>query len=237
MYFTFFKCNFTLVKGKLITFVNQTFYKIKMTKSVAERIAEIIKMEDLTNSQFAQLIGIQPSAVTHLLSGRNAPSLQVIQKILDTFRGISPEWFVSGIGDMYRKSPEQIENKTDTIKKQPSYPYQQSLFPEIPIPTQEYGKENEINSNDEGKEKSGTTELRYEQTPNHQPEFQNPQNTQWNGTYNNPPQQPMMNTPVQPQEEKREKPEPTPVAPRIVKKIIVFYSDNTYEEYGAQLNN
>ena len=237
MYFTFLKQHITFVKEKLITFVNQTFYKIKMTKSVAERIAEIIKMEDLTNSQFAQLIGIQPSAVTHLLSGRNAPSLQVIQKILDTFRGISPEWFVSGIGDMYRKSPEQIENKADTTKRQPSYPYQQSLFPEIPIPAQEYGKENEINSNEEEKEKIGTTEPRYEQTPIHQPEIQNPQNTQWNGTYNNPPQQPTMNTPVQPQEEKKEKPEPTPASPRIVKKIIVFYSDNTYEEYGAQLNN
>ncbi len=202
-----------------------------MNKTVAERIAEIIKMENLTNSQFAQLIGIQPSAVTHLLSGRNAPSLQVIQKILDTFRGISPEWFVSGIGDMYRKSPEQIENKIDTTKKQPSYPYQQSLFPEIPIPTQVYGKENEINSNDEGKE-NFVDDSRYEQAP-----IQRQDDYQRSGMYNNPPQQPMMNTPVQPQEEKREKPEPTPVAPRIVKKIIVFYSDNTYEEYGAQLNN
>lgn len=207
-----------------------------MTKSIAERIAEIIKMEDLTNSQFAQLIGIQPSAVTHLLSGRNAPSLQVIQKILDTFRGISPEWFVSGIGDMYRKSPEQTENKADTTKRQPSYPYQQSLFPEIPIPTQEYGKENELNSNEEEKEKLGTTEPRYEQPPIHRPENQIPQNPQWNGTYNNPPQT-TASIPVQPQEEKKEKPEPTPVSPRIVKKIIVFYSDNTYEEYGAQLNN
>ena len=202
-----------------------------MNKTIAERIAEIIKMENLTKSQFAQLIGIQPSAVTHLLSGRNAPSLQVIQKILDTFRGISPEWFVSGIGDMYRKSPEQIENKVDTTKKQPSYPYQQSLFPEIPIPPQEYGKENEINSNDEGRENFGD-ESRYEQTP-----IQRQEDYQRSGMYNNPPQQPMMNTPVQPQEEKREKPEPIPASPRIVKKIIVFYSDNTYEEYGAQLNN
>lgn len=202
-----------------------------MNKTVAERIAEIIKMENLTNSQFAQLIGIQPSAVTHLLSGRNAPSLQVIQKILDTFRGISPEWFVSGIGDMYRKSPEQIENKIDTTKKQPNYPYQQSLFPEIPIPPQEYGKENEINPNDEGRE-NFVDDSRYEQAP-----IQRQDDYQRSGMYNNPPQQPMMNTPVQPQEEKREKPEPTPVAPRIVKKIIVFYSDNTYEEYGAQLNN
>ncbi len=202
-----------------------------MNKTIAERIAEIIKMENLTNSQFAQLIGIQPSAVTHLLSGRNAPSLQVIQKILDTFRGISPEWFVSGVGDMYRKSPEQIENKADTVKKQPSYPYQQSLFPEIPIPTQEYGKENEINSNDEGRENFGD-ESRYEQAP-----IQRQEDYQRSGMYNNPPQQPTMSTPVQPQEEKKEKPEPIPVSPRIVKKIIVFYSDNTYEEYGAQLNN
>ena len=81
------------------------------------RIAEIIKKENLSNSQFAQLVGIQPSAVTHLLNGRNEPSIQVTKKILDTFRGINPEWFLFGVGEMYRKAPEQTENNVE-IKKE-----------------------------------------------------------------------------------------------------------------------
>lgn len=204
------------------------------------RIAEIIKKENLSNSQFAQLVGIQPSAVTHLLSGRNEPSLQVTKKILDTFRGINPEWFVMGIGDMYRKAPESVENKLDTKPKQQFYPYQQSLFPDVPIPTQEYSKENELTSNEQINRTDSSEEhfaqttnpvQQYQQPQNPRPEYQqeiNTQNGQARQTYTE------QSTPLQ---EKREKPEPTPIAPRIVKKIIVFYSDNTYEEYGAQLNN
>lgn len=205
------------------------------------RIAEIIKRENLTNSQFAQLVGIQPSAVTHLLSGRNEPSLQVTKKILDTFRGINPEWFVMGIGDMYRKAPENAENKTDTKQKQQFYPYQQSLFPDVPIPSQEYAKENELTSNEQINvfdspaenfqptytQQQTTQQPQITRQQNQQPESHDSQNVQARQPYTE------TSTPYQ---EKREKPEPTPIAPRIVKKIIVFYSDNTYEEYGAQLN-
>ena len=196
------------------------------------RIAEIIKKENLSNSQFAQLVGIQPSAVTHLLNGRNEPSIQVTKKILDTFRGINPEWFLFGVGEMYRKSPEQTENKQDTNKKTASYPYQQSLFPEIPIPPQEFGKENELSEKEETEVNLGNQSTYERQVPLQE-------NYPQNGM-NNIHSQPAATSsaPVShPYEEKREKPEPTPVTPRIVKKIIVFYSDNTYEEYGAQLNN
>ncbi len=227
MYFTKFTYYITFVKKKYITFVNRTFYKIKMNN----RIAEIIKMENLTNSQFAQLVGIQPSAVTHLLSGRNEPSIQVTKKILDTFRGINPEWFLFGVGDMYRKAPEQTENKQDTPKKAPSYPYQQSLFPEIPIPPQEFGKENELSAKEESEENLGNQ-------PTYAQNMPQQENYPQSGINNIHSQPAATSAPVShPYEEKREKPEPTPVAPRIVKKIIVFYSDNTYEEYGAQLNN
>lgn len=198
------------------------------------RIAEIIKKENLTNSQFAQLVGIQASAVTHLLNGRNEPSLQVTRKILDTFRGINSDWLILGIGDMYRKAPESTENKEITKQKPQTQPYQQSLFPDVPIPTSEYGKENELsNKENTASEISAptTAETNMSQiysTPYPQQQEQIVQNPQ-------PIQQQVK--PVETVPEKKEKQESTPVPPRIVKKIIVFYSDNTYEEYGAQLNN
>ena len=46
-----------------------------------ERIAQIIQKEDMTAAQFAEKIGISPSSLSHILSGRNNPSLEVVMKI------------------------------------------------------------------------------------------------------------------------------------------------------------
>lgn len=239
------------------------------------RIAEILKSEGLTNSQFANLIGVQASAVTHILNGRNDPSLKVVKSILDNFRGINPDWLIAGIGEMYRKSPEIVENKVDSKPKAQMHPVQQSLFPEYPIPTQEYGKENELNgeaannavsdvasapnltngasvdpyassifANPQSVQPSqaaapGMPQGQVQPVAQTQPQFQ----PQIQSQFSNQPKQPLNYgaTPYQqpyqaPVEEKKEKPASVPVPPRVVKKIVVFYSDNTYEEYGAQLH-
>ncbi|NLA48821.1 MAG: helix-turn-helix transcriptional regulator, partial [Bacteroidales bacterium] len=40
-----------------------------------ERILEFLKSENKTSAQFAEEIGVQPSGISHILSGRNKPSL------------------------------------------------------------------------------------------------------------------------------------------------------------------
>ena len=70
---------------------------------VRERIAKIIASEGLTASAFADMIGIQRSNVSHILNGRNGPSLELLQKILNTFPQYNTEWLVMGRGEIYRQ--------------------------------------------------------------------------------------------------------------------------------------
>lgn len=62
----------------------------------------------MSASAFADTIGISRSGLTHLLTGRNQPSLDVARKILAKFPEISTEWLIMGMGDMLR-SDEQVE--------------------------------------------------------------------------------------------------------------------------------
>jgi transcriptional regulator with XRE-family HTH domain len=69
---------------------------------MVERILEVLKVKNLSPSQFADEIGVQRSNISHLVSGRNKPSLEFIQKIIKRFPDISPEYLLSGQGDIYR---------------------------------------------------------------------------------------------------------------------------------------
>lgn len=65
-----------------------------------DRISQILKTKKLSASQFAISIGVQPSSVSHVLSGRNKPSLDFISKILNTYPDISAEWLITGKGEI-----------------------------------------------------------------------------------------------------------------------------------------
>lgn len=69
---------------------------------MVERISLILKSKNLTPSQFADKIGVQRSSVSHVLSGRNNPSLDFISKILSAFDELSYEWMLAGKGEMFK---------------------------------------------------------------------------------------------------------------------------------------
>ena len=73
-----------------------------------ERIIKFLTHENLTGTRFADEIGVQRSSVSHILSGRNNPSFEFIQKILSRYKNINSEWLIMGIGSMYKK-PEQLD--------------------------------------------------------------------------------------------------------------------------------
>lgn len=60
------------------------------------RLQYIVKNEGLTNQRFATEIGISPAAVTHILSGRNNPSLEIIAKIANRYPNYSLRWLILG---------------------------------------------------------------------------------------------------------------------------------------------
>lgn len=66
-----------------------------------KRIELVLQTQNLTVSQFADRIGVQRSALSHVLAGRNNPSLDFVTKILRTFPDIRSQWLLFGEGKMY----------------------------------------------------------------------------------------------------------------------------------------
>ena len=61
----------------------------------AEKLKIIISKEGLSASKFAEKIGVQRSSVSHILSGRNKPSLDFVLKIYKSIDNIDLEWLLS----------------------------------------------------------------------------------------------------------------------------------------------
>ena len=57
----------------------------------------------MTPTQFADEIGIQRSSISHILSGRNNPSLDVILKILGRFKEVDSNWLILGKGNLLKE--------------------------------------------------------------------------------------------------------------------------------------
>ncbi len=67
-----------------------------------DRIQRIMTKEGLQPTRFAEMVGVQRSSISHILSGRNKPSFDMIQGILKSFPKISADWLLLGKGEMYR---------------------------------------------------------------------------------------------------------------------------------------
>lgn len=70
---------------------------------MTDRISLLIRAKNLSAAQFADEIGVQRSSISHLMSGRNKPSLDLIQKTLQRFPEVSTEWLLFGKGEMVRE--------------------------------------------------------------------------------------------------------------------------------------
>ena len=51
------------------------------TLGIIQRIQDIMEQRQFSASAFAEKIGVQRSSISHLLSGRNKPSLDLLVKI------------------------------------------------------------------------------------------------------------------------------------------------------------
>ena len=71
-----------------------------------DRIATIIRVNNHTASSFADLLGVQRSSISHIINGRNKPSLDFIEKVLINFPRVDSGWLITG------KSPESKKQDT-----------------------------------------------------------------------------------------------------------------------------
>ena len=79
-----------------------------------DRIKLIMENENLTPAKFADRLQINRAVVSHILNGRNNPSLDVVTKILGEMNYINPEWLLNGTGNMYKEGID-----VESIPKEP----------------------------------------------------------------------------------------------------------------------
>ena len=89
---------------------------------INDRVKQIIThFCDGRKSTFAQLIGVTPSVVGNITGKRNGnPSFEVLQKIMNAFASINPDWLILGKGNMFRDETvtTQIVNKSPSINQE-----------------------------------------------------------------------------------------------------------------------
>ena len=81
------------------------------------RINLILRAKNITARQFAEEIGIQPSGMSHILGGRNNPSLDFVNKVLRRYPEIDANWLLLGKGEMYAMAPSVMP---EVVHQEPS---------------------------------------------------------------------------------------------------------------------
>ncbi len=82
-----------------------------------DRVKKILEIEHMSPSQFADEIHLQRSSLSHVLSGRNKPSLDFVTKIKNRFSEINLEWLIFGKGNMFFKKEDFTDYSTNIIAK------------------------------------------------------------------------------------------------------------------------
>lgn len=78
------------------------------TEDFIQRLEFIMEHFGLSASSFADKISVQRSSISHLLSGRNKPSLDFVMKVLDFFPELNLYWLLNGSGTYLKKDSEEI---------------------------------------------------------------------------------------------------------------------------------
>ena len=77
-----------------------------MEQDMIKRLKEILEYFKLSPSKLADEISINRSRLSHILNGRNNPTLEVIQEILNKYNDVNPDWLLFGHGSMIRPGIE-----------------------------------------------------------------------------------------------------------------------------------
>ncbi len=78
-----------------------------------DRIKQIMDNANLTPAKFADQLQINRAVVSHILNGRNNPSLDVVTKILSEMNYINSDWLLNGSGQMYKDGYTAADSEND----------------------------------------------------------------------------------------------------------------------------
>ncbi|MEZ4796611.1 MAG: helix-turn-helix transcriptional regulator [Flavobacteriaceae bacterium] len=90
-------------------------------ENFAKRLKKVMLYYNETAASFSEKIGVQRSSISHILSGRNKPSLEFIMKILSSYDEVDLYWLLNGKGNFPKtenitNSPKEITEEQNQIK-------------------------------------------------------------------------------------------------------------------------
>jgi transcriptional regulator with XRE-family HTH domain len=188
-----------------------------MITIVKDRIILLIRALNYTAAQFADEIGVQKSGISHIISGRNNPSLDFVQKILQRFPEVNMEWLITGKGSMIKGETQKITEQENNL-----FPSQAGNNQALDLFSTQISPAFEVNESQKPAEPITET-MHLEDVPIETPTAHK---------IDNP------STSLKSQEsatDKKEKAtieiEPIVAKNKKVEKILFFYSDRTFLEY------
>lgn len=122
-------------------------------EDIKDRLNHILRSKNLTAKQFAELMEIQPSNVSHLLNGRNKPSLDFLIKLKEVFPEYSFDWIIMGKKPITINEPNPVISETQNIVFEDDNKAEDIIFEDFDGSSNESGQE-DIRINDEIKEES-----------------------------------------------------------------------------------
>lgn len=207
------------------------------------RIALVLKAKNISPSTLADDLGVQRSGISHILNGRNKPSLEFIQKLIKLYPDISIQWILFGEGQMMNpypgRLPEVAESNASNLPEEKTKPRIMELFSTVddpdqnkPIPEQEKVVINEgqlppnqidtpllendiLNAGKIKDEEFGETGINEPAIPP-------------SGPLKGEHRKPEVHSAIK----EIKKPEQPLKAVRKISKILVFYNDRTFVEYN-----
>ena len=88
------------------------------TSDFIERLERLLKYYGMTSSGFADRVEVQRSSISHLLSGRNKPSLDFVLKVIKAFPEVNLYWLLNGKGTF--PSDNNTNSPTPSDSNQPA---------------------------------------------------------------------------------------------------------------------
>ena len=98
---------------------------------MVERINLLLQAKNITARQFAEEIGIQPSGMSHILSGRNNPSLDFVMKVMKRWPEVNINWLMFDKGEMFASLPLNVTSTKATPVTSVSNTSTQAVEPDL----------------------------------------------------------------------------------------------------------
>lgn len=84
-----------------------------------KRLQQFLAAENISQSKFAETLGVARAGVSHVLSGRNKPGFEFLDSLSRNYPDLSLEWLISGRGRMY-KDNRQAESSRIIDSQEPN---------------------------------------------------------------------------------------------------------------------